>query len=245
MLTKQNCTMNDKTKNKQKDGEVRPFDALVRWPTVVHNMKCEDAMPAFPDNFFDLAIVDPPYGIGKNWNKDTASKFYQHRSSYDNQTIPDGNYFAELFRISKNQIIWGANYYWRFLPETSNIIWWDKMIDPKKHLRSSGELAWTSITKFPAHQFTFSWNGCATSEPRSGIHPHEKPITLYRWLIQNYGEDAETILDTHLGSGSSRIASDMEGKKFIGFEMDTDYYNSQEKRFEEYKRQLRLFEKAT
>lgn len=205
------------------------------------NIDCMQYMSTQEDNAFDLACVDPPYGIGKNWNKDTVSKFYKHKSSYDNKNIPDEKYFLELFRVSKNQIIWGANYFWKYLKPTSNIIWWDKLIRPEKHLRSAGELAWTSITRWPANQFTFSWNGCATSEPRSGIHPHEKPIALYKWLLNNYAKKGQTILDTHLGSGSSAIAAYYFGCDFVGCEIDKDYFNATQKRFDHETRQMVLF----
>jgi len=203
----------------------------------IYNMDCMDGMKKFPDNYFEIAIVDPPYGIGKNWNKDTASKFYKHKSTYKNENIPDEKYFIELFRVSKNQIIWGANYYWQYLKPTTNIIWWDKMIDPLKHLRSAGELAWTNITKLPANQFTFSWNGCATSEPRYGFHPHEKPISLYAWLLRNYATAGDKMLDTHLGSASSVIACIELGFDYIGFEIDKGYFENAKKRNEQFKAQ--------
>ncbi len=202
---------------------------------------CLPAMEAMADNEYDLAIVDPPYGIGENWKKDTSSKFYKHKSSYKNDKIPDDRYFKELFRVTKNQIIWGANYYWQYLKPTTNIIWWNKMIDPIKHLKSAGELAWTNITKLPANQFNFSWNGCATSEPRYGFHPHEKPVTLYKWLLKNYAKPGDKILDTHLGSGSIAIACWDMGFDLTGYEIDKDYYDAAVNRFENHRRQLQIF----
>jgi len=201
---------------------------------------CMELMKHIGDNEFELAIVDPPYGIGKNWNKDTSSKFYNHKTTYYNQLM-NKKYFDELLRISQNQIIWGANYYWNYLKPTSNIIWWDKCIDPAKHLRSAGELAWTSITRWPANKFKFSWNGCAVSEPRSGIHPHEKPIALYRWLLQNYAKPGDKIIDTHSGSGSLAIACHLEGFDFLAIEKDYDYWKASVERYETEINQGKLF----
>ena len=206
----------------------------------IYNEDCLPAMRQMKDNEFDLAIVDPPYGIGKNWNKDTSSKFYKHKSSYKNDKPPGGEYFKELFRASKHQIIWGANYFWQYLNPTTNIIWWDKVINPIKHKRSAGELAWTNITRFPANQFTFSWNGCATSEPRYGLHPHEKPVLLYKWLLKIYANPGDRILDTHLGSGSIAIACWDMGFDLVGYEIDKDYYKAAMKRFKNHTAQLQL-----
>ena len=206
----------------------------------IYNEDCLPAMRQMKDNEFDLAIVDPPYGIGKNWNKDTLSKFYKHKSTYKNDKPPDENYFKQLFRVSKYQIIWSANYYWQYLNPTTNIIWWDKMIDPIKHKRSAGELGWTNITKLPANQFTFSWNGCATSEPRYGFHPHEKPVALYKWLLKNYAKPGDRILDTHLGGGSITIACWDMGFDLVGYEIDKDYYEAAMKRFKNHTAQLQL-----
>ena len=207
----------------------------------LYNLDCLPAMKAMQDNEYNLAIIDPPYGIGEQWKKDTASKFYRHKSTYENKLLNE-LYFIELFRVSVNQIIWGANYYWNWLPPTSHIIWWDKMIDPAKHLRSAGELAWTSITKWPANIFRFSWNGCAVSEPRSGIHPHEKPTALYKWLLKNYAKPSDKILDPLLGSGSSAIAAYDMGFSFTGYEIDKSYFLAAQDRFKRHKAQGRLFE---
>ena len=154
---------------------------------------------------------------------------------------PKKSYFKELFRVSKHQIIWGANYFWKYLPPTSHIIWWSKIIDPLKQFRSAGELAWTDITKFPANEFRFSWNGCATSEKRSGIHPHEKPVALYKWLLKNYANPSDRILDTHLGGGSIAIACFDMDFDLVGYEIDKDYYEKTMKRLKTHMAQLRLF----
>lgn len=197
-------------------------------------------MKTLPDNAFDLAIVDPPFGIGKNWKKDTRSKFYKHQKSYNNEKPPAKAYFKELFRVSKYQIIWGCNYYWQHLEPTNNLIFWDKGIEPDKHLRSAGNLAWTNITKYPFNKVMLWWCGAITCEPRSGIHPHESPVLLYKWLLHNYAKKGWKILDTHLGSGSSRIAAYDMGFDFTGIELDKYYFEAQEKRFKQHIAQLTL-----
>jgi site-specific DNA-methyltransferase (adenine-specific) len=189
-----------------------------------------DGMKGFPDKFFELAVVDPPYGIGANWRKDRYSKFYKHKSTYENKTIPDKMFFDHLFRISKNQIIWGANYYTDFIPARQGWIVWDKDRRFKDSHMAEGELAWHSFN-IPLIIYRNRWNGFLTSEPRSGNHPHEKPIALYQWLLKNYAQPGDKILDTHLGSGSSRIAAYKMGFDFTGYEIDKEYFTAQEERF--------------
>lgn len=197
-----------------------------------YNIDCLEYMRTMPDKFFDLAVVDPPYGIGRNWRKDKHSKFYRHESSYRNEATPGADYFAELFRVSKNQIIWGGNYYTEFLPARNSWIVWDKQIDfPTQHL-SEGELAWTSFN-VPVRIVSLIWNGCCRCEKRSGFHPHEKPKMLYKWLYENYFTGGGSILDTHLGSGSSRIVAYQMGFDFYGCEIDKGYFEAQQRRFEE------------
>jgi site-specific DNA-methyltransferase (adenine-specific) len=189
-------------------------------------------MRTVPDKHFALAIVDPPYGIGANWRKDPHSQFYNHHSSYENDSIPSREYFEELMRISDNQIIWGANYYTDYLPARQSWIVWNKLRDyPTQHL-AEGELAWTSFN-IPVRIATYMWNGACVCSPRSGIHPHEKPVDLYAWLLRNYAKPGDNIFDSHLGSGSSRIAAYKLGFDFVGCEIDKGYYESQEKRFQE------------
>lgn len=209
--------------------------------TRVFNMDCMEAMKDFPDKFFEMAIVDPPYGIGESWKKDPNSPFYNHSSSYKN-VLPEAEYFAELFRISKDQLIWGANYYWNYLKPSNNLIFWDKLRDPFVTFNSAGELAWTSKTHVSFSKATFEWNGCLACEKRPGIHPHEKPVKLYKWLLKNYAKEGDKILDTHLGSGSSRIAAFDMGFDFTGYELDKDYFEASEKRFQQHKSQLKLFQ---
>lgn len=207
--------------------------------SVVYLMDCMDGMKQMPENYFSLAIVDPPYGIGQNWTKDKHAKFYAHRNDF-NDTIPNQEYFNLLFNVSLNQIIWGANYYWNFLPPSNNLIFWDKQKDAELQHGSAGEIAWTNITKFPLIKVTLPWNGFVACEKSGKVHPHQKPIKLYEWLISKYLMGGG-ILDTHLGSGSSRIAAHKAGVPFMGFEKDEKYFKDSVKRFEQHSRQLTIF----
>jgi len=187
-------------------------------------------MRTIPDGFFDLADVDPPYGIGKNWTKDKHSKFYTHKSSYNNDTIPGEEYFKELFRVSKNQIIWGANYFTAFLPARNSWIVWDKKRDyPKQHM-AEGELAWTSFN-IPLRIAEFRWNGACVCSPRYGKHPHEKPVPLYAWVYKNYAQPGWKIFDSHMGSQSGRIAAYKLGFDYYGCEIDEQCYKDGCERF--------------
>jgi site-specific DNA-methyltransferase (adenine-specific) len=196
----------------------------------VYNMDCMNYMNTIENKFFDLAIVDPPYGIGENWKKDKGSKFYFHSTSYKNKIIPNELYFSELFRISKNRIIWGGNYFTEYLHPTNSWIIWDKCRDVEVQLNSEIEMAWTSFS-IPARKIKLLWNGCATCEKRSGIHPHEKPIKLYSWIIRKYANKGNKIFDSHLGSGSIRIAAYKLGFDFWGTEIDEIFFNDAEIRF--------------
>lgn len=187
-------------------------------------------MKKYPDGYFDLAIVDPPFGIGQNWRKDKLAKFYSHQNTFNNQ-IPGRNYFKELFRVSRHQIIWGCNYYWNFLPPSNKLIFWDKCKDARTQHGSAGELAWTSIKKYPLIKVTLIWNGALKCETTEHIHPHQKPIKLYEWLYHHFAEPGWKILDTHLGSGSNRIAADKMGFDFTGFEKDKKYFLDQQERY--------------
>lgn len=204
------------------------------------NMDCMDYMGGLPDNAFDLAIVDPPYGIGESWKKDRKSKFNAHVSTYKNDQIPSAEYFKSLFRISKDQIIWGANYYTEYLPARNSWIVWDKNRNWNHSHLSEGELAWTSFN-IPLRIAKFTWNGFVRCEQRSGIHPHEKPIGLYAWILHNYAKPEQKIIDTHFGSGSSAIAAHYFGCDFVGCEIDPDYYQLAQERFNEQTRQVAMF----
>jgi site-specific DNA-methyltransferase (adenine-specific) len=187
-------------------------------------------MKTIPDKYYDLAVIDPPYGIGENWKKDRFSKFHKHESTYKNKSTPDESFFKEIFRVSKNQIIFGANYYTDFLPATNSWIVWDKDRDVEKQKLSECELAWTSF-KIPMRIKKLTWNGFCTCEKRYGVHPHEKPIQLYDWIYIKYSNPGDKILDTHLGGGSSAIAAHYCGVNFVGCEIDENYYSAAVKRF--------------
>jgi len=188
----------------------------------LYNCDCMKIMPTYPDKYFDLAIVDPPYGIGQNWAKDTTSPLYKHRSTYKNKSIPEKKYFDELFRISKKQIIFGGNYYTEFLPPTGSWLFWDKKRS-EKTFNAQGELAWTSLN-IPLRVIPLRWNGFVTCEPRYGGHPHEKPVMLYDWLLTRYAIPEMNILDTHLGSGSIAISCNNFGLSLTACELDKNYF---------------------
>jgi site-specific DNA-methyltransferase (adenine-specific) len=196
------------------------------------NMKL---MERYPDKYFDIAIVDPPYGIDINNQSQgkgggVAKKIDYTKYDWDKQA-PDKAYFDELMRVSKNQIIWGGNYF--PLPPTRCFIVWDKQISEDFSL-AMAELAWTSFDKL-AKIFKMP-------TPKDGkIHPTQKPIQLYRWLLHNYTNENDLILDTHLGSGSIAIACHQMKRKLIGYEIDADYYRKACKRFEEQTRQTALW----
>lgn len=177
---------------------------------VVYNEDCMIGMARYPDKYFDLAIVDPPYGIGISSNPVRQ----QHAKKDWDSAIPDKSYFEELFRVSKNQIIWGGNYFW--LPPSQGFTVWDKF-QPENFSLAMCEFAWQSIQS-PAKIYRRS-----VLKEQNKIHPTQKPVDLYDWLIMHYAKDCKTILDTHVGSGSSRIAASKADIDFIGFEIDTEY----------------------
>jgi len=200
---------------------------------------CVTALKRYSDNHFDLAIVDPPYGLGIDGQKGDVKKGVQIRKAHSfkgwDNAIPTAEYFAELKRVSKNQIIWGANYFTEFLPPTKAWIFWYK--GQQDLTMSDGEMAWTSldkVTRMVNIHRTHIWQ-------EKPMHPTQKPVKLYDWILNKYATEGNLILDTHLGSGSSRIAAYKGGFNFVGFEIDCDYFNAQEKRFNEFKSQLRLF----
>lgn len=199
-----------------------------------------DVMRRYPDGFFDLAVVDPPYGdIPKGgYMNGTGGGLAKQKKYHDavwNQSKPTKAYFDELFRVSKNQIIWGANY---FLPEIDkpSACWicWDKL-RPDGVNYADCELAWTSFNK-AARMFRYRWNGFIQQNMKNRenrIHPTQKPIDLYLWIYQNFAKEGDKILDTHLGSGTSRRAAHIMGLEFVGCEIDPIYYDLQEKEFQE------------
>jgi len=197
------------------------------------NADCLPAMKAMPDKAYDLAVVDPPYGLNitKIWGKAEYGYFEWEKKSWDVQA-PDSEYFKELFRVSKNQIIWGGNYF-PLLPTQCWLIW-DK--GQRDFTLADGEMAWTSF-KNSMRIFNYSR---ATANKQIRIHPTQKPVALYQWLLKNYAKPGDKILDTHLGSGSSAIAADIMGFDFTGFEIDKDYYEAALDRFNRHKQQTVL-----
>jgi site-specific DNA-methyltransferase (adenine-specific) len=208
----------------------------------VHLEDCVTALKRYADNHFDLAIVDPPYGI----NISSAGGYYHvkgkgqanpHTKKDWDSGIPTEEYWQELFRVSKNQIVWGGNYMTEFLSPSRCWIFWDKMKFVDNY--ADGELAWTSFDR-NTKKVEIQHHGFLTKDGKS-IHPTQKPVMLYEWTLMNFAKEGDKILDTHLGSGSSRIAAYKGGFNFVGFEIDKEYYEKQEKRFNDFKSQLRLF----
>ena len=213
---------------------------IIQPKSIVYLEDCIQGMKRYENKHFDLAIVDPPYGIGRSGHNGVIAKNPKHNwkahtwKDWDNET-PTAEYWAELFRVSKNQIVWGGNYFTEYLPPSMGWIFWDKGQDLTM---SDGELAYTSFNRALRR---IKINRGQLMVEGGTIHPTQKPIKLYDWIIQNYCADANLILDTHVGSGSSRIAAYKGGFDFVGFEIDAEYYEKQEKRFNDFKSQLRLF----
>lgn len=218
----------------------------------VFNMDCMAGMGKYPDKYFDLAIVDPPFAVGRgNGNFGRGGKKSAQPKQYrkdlvnyaEHNETPGEEYFSELFRVSKNQIIWGANYYPKWLIHSGWIVW-DKL--KKDGIMSQGELAFQSFDKkikIFHHEWEGFRKGAGSFEPgiKSIIHPNQKPIKLYDWCFENYAKANDKVLDTHVGSGSSRLSAFKKGLDFTGFELSEKYYNDQEKRFKDYVSQQRLF----
>lgn len=206
----------------------------------LHNVDCMDYMAGLPDKAFDLAIVDPPYGIGMDGRKGSDAKKAIHRwrqwerKGWDN-TPPNAAYFDELRRVSVDQIVWGANYMTEHLPTSRCWIFWDKGQDLTM---PDGELAWSSL-EMPIRRTVI--NRCAAREDGL-IHPTQKPVALYRWLLKNYANPGQKILDTHGGSMSIAIACDIEGFDLTLCELDPDYFAAGKKRLEQHQAQPRLFD---
>ena len=200
------------------------------------NMKL---MARYPDKYFDLAIVDPPYGIGYD-GANSSSGSHGGRKAHKwkgwDSSIPSEEYFKELFRVSKNQIIWGANYFTKYLPSSMGWIVWRK--DRGNFSSSDAELAYSSFQRALRE---YTKNPLVLVREGGTIHPTQKPICLYKWLLSNYANEGDKILDTHLGSGSIAIACHDLGFDLTACELDTDYYNAAMKRIEDHKKQLQLF----
>jgi site-specific DNA-methyltransferase (adenine-specific) len=234
----------------------------------IFNIDCLEGMKQFPNNYFDLAIVDPPYGINessKNRNGITKVKDKRNgRVSFvkTNNEIkdwdefpPNKDYFIELKRVSKNQIIFGANHFIENIPNANSSSWfvWDKCNGDSDF--ADCELAYTSF-KSAVRQFRYMWSGMYQGKQsfkdghifegnlslhEKRIHKTHKPIIIYKWLLTNYAKEGDKILDTHIGSGSSRIAAYDLGFDFTGFELDEDYFIASDKRFKQHISQLTIF----
>jgi len=212
----------------------------------IHNADCMEIMAEYEDNYFDLAVVDPPYGIGESGGKSRTkknrpnshlSKYKHKKKSWD--VRPHKDYFIELRRVSKNQIVWGGNYLIDLIGPESSSCWiiWDKNIGGDQ---ADGELAYTTfktaIRIFKGHPFI------GTNGGKDRIHPTQKPIVLYNWIYANYAEHNQRILDTHLGSGSNAIAAHYAKMgEFVGCELDDDYFKSACERIRKETRQMELF----
>ncbi len=203
----------------------------------VYLMDCMEGMAQYPDKWFDLAIVDPPYGIGVNMNLGRRKgKRKKHEDKLWDDEMPTDKYFLELWRVSKNRIVWGGNYF--ELPPSQCFLIWDKAESMYNRSFAECEQAWTSFQS-SARMFK------KTPNQLDRIHPTQKPIALYKWILKNYAKPGDKILDTHLGSGSSRIAAYHMGFDFTGYELDESYYLAQEKRFKVFKSQLTLFDSGS
>lgn len=223
-------------------GKLRPTCTEREKMKEFYNKDCMEGMKEYPDNYFDLAIVDPPYGIGVDGQKERYDKKNpkhsrkKHAKRGWDKTIPNKEYFSELIRISKNQIIWGGNYFVEHLDEGHKgwIVW-----DKGQHglTMSDCELAYTSFDK-PTRIFVL--NRVALLKEGT-IHPTQKPIALYKWLLNNYAKQGDLILDTHVGSASSLIACEELGFDYVGYEIDETYYELAKKRLDEFNAQIRMF----
>lgn len=224
-----------------------------------YNMDCMEGMKEFPDKYFDLAIVDPPYGGGSDdytaqtqrfggrftryFDKEKQKELKAERrggqlaSKYGNNicewdVAPTEEYFEELFRVSKNQIIWGGNYF--ALPPTRCFVVWKKSQIPERFTMSMCEYAWTN---FNDNAKVFEYPSYGKGER---FHPTQKPVELYKWLLHNYANHGDKILDTHVGSASSLIACEDMGFQYVGFEIDEEYYQKASARIEEFRQQIRM-----
>ena len=227
---------------------------------IAYNVDCMEYMATLPDNAFDLAVVDPPYGDGhsqsvhvereREWNrfgglfdryKTNSQGGVAREENIRKKTIawdiaPGEEYFKELFRVSRNQVIWGGNYF-QLPPSRCFLVWRKTNIPVKGFSMAPCEYAWTSFLE-NAKMFEFSSAGSVKDKR---FHPTQKPVELYEWVYRQFSKPDQKILDTHLGSGSSRIAAYKMGLDFVGCEIDPDYFKAQEERFENYTNQTSLF----
>lgn len=229
-------------------------------------MDCMEAMKQFPEKYFDLAVVDPPYGInvtgrhkagklvGGGYRPFGGAKYYhagqvEKRSGFskpyhpfDDTAPPDKGYFEELMRVSKHQIIWGGNFFLEYLGNASRMIVWDKK--RRGMDQADCEIAWTSL---PGQNriFEYRWNGMLQGDMKNKenrIHPTQKPVALYQWILEQFAKSGDKILDTHVGSASSLIACHRAGLKYWGFEIDKYYYSIALERLNREKAQVNMME---
>lgn len=215
-----------------------------------YNEDCMTGMKEFPDKYFDLAIVDPPYGgvtQGGYMQNKQGGGIARNRNDYHLSLWqcdkPEAAYFKELQRVSKNQIIWGGNYFASMLPDSQCWLVWDKE-KPEGVSFADVELAWTSFNQ-AARIYHFAWNGMLQGDMKNKeykIHPSQKPVALYKWILNKFAKEGDTILDTHVGSASSLIACHQMGYKYVGFELDETYYKESKERLENETAQINLWE---
>ena len=214
------------------------------------NEDCMKGMKEFPDKYFQLAIVDPPYGgvtQGGYMTNQMGGGVAKNRNDYHLSLWqcdrPGPEYFKELQRVSENQIIWGGNYYASLLPDSQCWIVWDKE-KPEGVSFADCELAWTSFN-LASRIFHFAWNGMIQGDMKHKeykLHPTQKPVALYEWLINKFAKEGDIILDTHVGSASSLIACHKTGHKFVGFEIDEVYYQQAKQRLDAETAQFNIFD---
>lgn len=218
-----------------------------------YNRDCMDAMREFPDKFFDLAIVDPVYGgvtkggymtnnRGQHIGKGSGNSKGYHAALWE-QEKTGSDYFTELMRVSNNQIVWGGNYFCNSLPVSQGWIVWDKEHQADRTFADC-ELAWTSFNK-ATRTFRYMWDGMLQGNMKNKetrIHPTQKPVALYNWILKNYAKPGDKILDTHVGSASSLIACYRAGLDFWGFEIDETYYKAAKERLDRETAQVNIMD---
>lgn len=211
----------------------------------LYNMDCMIGMKEFPDNFFDIAIVDPPYGINVTHKGEIGGSVLANTTRFNKKTWditpPRPEYFAELFRVSRHQIIWGANHFISRIPLDSPCwLVWDKQNGKTDF--ADCELAWTSFSS-ATRLFRFTWSGFRQGDMKNKevrIHPTQKPVRLYEWILSLFARPGFKIIDTHVGSASSLIACHNAGLNYVGFEIDEEYYHQAGRRLDDVKAQLKF-----
>ena len=218
--------------------------------TGFYNADCMDWLPKLPDNTFDLAIVDPPYGgvsIGGYMRNQHPKRgknvgvWHDYHTALWDQERPTPEYFQQLFRVSKNAVIWGGNYFADMLPPSQCWLCWDKDI-PEGVNFADVELAYTTFDQ-RARIFRYTWSGMRQGDmvnKEKKIHPTQKPVRLYTWILHNFAQPGSLILDTHVGSASSLIACEDMGCRYLGYEIDPTYYELARARLDEYNAQIRM-----